>query len=80
MQGEFRLNKMSEVEIAKNWQKAMTGKQTVVLLGNGFDIALGYHTKYIDFYESDEFGKLGNKGDGVSKAYQVGHDATIANW
>lgn len=32
----------------------------VIFIGNGFDVAMGYKTKYADFYESEEFTRLAN--------------------
>lgn len=40
-------------------------KQCLLYLGNGFDVAHGYHTRYKDFYNSkiDELKSSANKGN-----------------
>lgn len=38
-------------------------KSAVIFLGNGFDVAMGYKTKYSDFYSSNEFKELINSNE-----------------
>lgn len=39
-----------------------------IILGNGFDVALDYKTKYSDFYaNSQELRKLSNSGNALCK-------------
>ena len=63
---------MQETEIKAKNNLANTGKnkdtRSIIILGNGFDVALGYPTKYSQFYEnSDLLRDYANKGNTLCK-------------
>ena len=43
-------------------------KNTVIIIGNGFDLCAGLDTSYVDFIKSDEFKKIIDKGNKLAIA------------
>lgn len=55
-----------------------TKELTAIILGNGFEIAYGYKTRYNDFIDSDQFNDLKFQGNNLAKhIYEV---KNIQNW
>ena len=72
-----KIEELKGPEELKNWQKAMSGNPTVILLGNGFDLALGFNTSYKDFYESHEFNILTSD---LAKYIKKSKEKGLKNW
>lgn len=52
-------------------------KHAVLILGNGFDVALGYNTKYSDFYKSETFGRYATE---TKLGKHIKENITGPNW
>ncbi len=52
-------------------------KHAVLILGNGFDVALGYNTKYSDFYKSETFGRYATES---KLGKHIKENITGPNW
>lgn len=45
--------------------------RTLLILGNGFDVAFNFKTRYIDFYESPEFQQLLQQQNNIANAIKI---------
>ena len=62
----------------------MKNYSTVIFLGNGYDVARGYRTKYSDFYQDDLFNDLCKKDKSDNQLaqfiQQVNNERGPENW